>query len=98
MGYNCVIKEYVKYYLGLELYDSPFDYNIIDNISKIETLLENNFQERNIKSYISLLNFSNKIIAQIKIIYLFVILNMKLDLCMMLYLKKKKIFITMIQI
>lgn len=44
MGYNCVIKEYVKHYLGLKLYDSPFDWNIVDNISKIEILFENNFK------------------------------------------------------
>ena len=44
IGYNCVIKVYVKHYLGLELNNSPFDWNIVDNISKIEILFENNFK------------------------------------------------------
>ena len=44
IGYNCVITEYVKNYLGINKYHSPFEWNIVDNISKIETLFENNFQ------------------------------------------------------
>ena len=44
IGYNCDITLYVKNYLGINKYNSPFDWNIVDNISKIETLFENNFQ------------------------------------------------------
>lgn len=60
IGYNCVIKEYIKHYLGLELYDSPFDWNIVENISKIEILIENNFKNYVYKE----LYFSPELIKQ----------------------------------
>ena len=43
-GNNCVIKEYIKNYLGLNLYNTPFDWNITYDTSFIKILLENNFE------------------------------------------------------
>lgn len=43
-GNNCVIKEYIKIYLGLNLFNTPFDYNITYDTKFIKILLENNFE------------------------------------------------------
>jgi hypothetical protein len=43
-GNNCVIKQYIKHYLGLNLFCTPFDWNIIYDTQIIKKLLENNFE------------------------------------------------------
>ena len=43
-GNNCVIKEYIRIYLGLNLFNTPFDWNITYDTSIIKILLENNFE------------------------------------------------------
>lgn len=43
-GYNCVCKMFVKNYLNLYLFNTPFDWNIIHDTSFIQILIDNNFE------------------------------------------------------
>ena len=43
-GNNYVIKEYIRIYLGLNLFNTPFDYNITYDTSFIKILLYKNFE------------------------------------------------------
>ena len=52
IGYACPVKNYIKHYLGLNLFTSPFDWNIIEDISQIQKLFENNF-----KNYVPIESF-----------------------------------------
>ena len=63
IGHDCQISEFVKYYLGLHVFSSPFEWNITKDVKTVIDIINHNFDNFITENINYLLAFTIIIVA-----------------------------------